>query len=98
MVEIVGKKRSGITVSIILIVICVAWTLPTLGLLVTSFRGEYVATKTGWWTVLKNKERFTLSNYKQVLIGKDYTYVNAEGVEVTARSQNLLRAFATASL
>jgi alpha-glucoside transport system permease protein len=94
MVEIVGKKRSGITVSVILIVICVAWTLPTLGLFVTSFRGEFVATKTGWWTVLKNRERFTLSNYKQVLIGKDYTYVNAEGVEVTARSQNLLRDFA----
>jgi len=79
---------------LILIVICILWTLPTLGLLITSLRDEYIATKTGWWTALKDPKGFTLSNYKQVLIGKDYTYVNVEGVEVTARSQNLLLAFA----
>lgn len=88
------KKRGGFTVSVILIVVCILWTLPTLGLLVTSLRDEYIATKTGWWTSLKDPKGFTLSNYKQVLIGKDYTYVNVEGVEVTARSQNLLLAFA----
>ena len=87
-------KRGGFTVSLILIVICILWTLPTLGLLITSLRDEYIATKTGWWTALKDTKGFTLSNYKQVLIGKDYTYVNVEGVEVTARSQNLLLAFA----
>jgi len=87
-------KRGGFTVSLILIVICILWTLPTLGLLITSLRDEYIATKTGWWTALKDPKGFTLSNYKQVLIGKDYTYVNVEGVEVTARSQNLLLAFA----
>jgi alpha-glucoside transport system permease protein len=92
--EIVGKKRSGVTVSIILIIICILWTLPTLGLLITSFRDEFVATKTGWWTVFRTREGLTVSNYKQVLIGKDYTYVNAEGIEVTARSQNLILAFA----
>jgi alpha-glucoside transport system permease protein len=94
MKEKAQKKRGGFTVSVILIVVCILWTLPTLGLLVTSLRDEYIATKTGWWTSLKDPKGFTLSNYKQVLIGKDYTYVNVEGVEVTARSQNLLLAFA----
>jgi alpha-glucoside transport system permease protein len=94
MVEIVGKKRSGVSASVILIIICLLWTLPTLGLLLTSFRDEFIATKTGWWTVFKNPKDLTLSNYKQVLIGKDYTYVNAEGITVTVRSQNLILAFA----
>ena len=94
MEEIVGRKRSGVTVSIILIIICILWTLPTLGLLLTSFRDEFIAKKTGWWTVFKDPGGLTVTNYKQVLIGKDYTYVNAEGIEVTARSQNLLLAFA----
>ena len=93
MEEIVGRKRSGVTVSIILIIICILWTLPTLGLLLTSFRDEFIAKKTGWWTVFKDPGGLTVTNYKQVLIGKDYTYVNAEGIEVTARSQNLLLAF-----
>jgi alpha-glucoside transport system permease protein len=94
MVEMVGKKGAGVTPGIILIVICMLWTVPTLGLLITSFRDEFIATKTGWWRVFENTEALTLTNYKQVLIGKDYTYVNQEGREVTARSQNLLRAFA----
>ena len=93
MVEIVGKKRTGITAGIILIVICVLWIVPVLGLLVTSFRDENVVNKNGWWTAFKDKEGLTLSNYKQVLIGKDYTYVNSDGITVTARSQNLLLAF-----
>ena len=94
MVEIVGKKRSGITAGVLLIVICLLWIVPVLGLLITSFRDENVVNKSGWWTVFKDPEGMTLSNYKQVLVGKDYTYVNAEGIKVTARSQNLLLAFA----
>jgi alpha-glucoside transport system permease protein len=94
MAERIVNKRQGVTVSIVLIIVCVLWTLPTLGLLVTSFRGEFVATKTGWWTAFRDPKGLTVSNYKQVLIGKDYTYVNAEGITVTARSQNLLLAFA----
>jgi alpha-glucoside transport system permease protein len=93
MVEAIGKKRSGATVSVILIIVCLLWTLPTLGLLITSFRNEDVVKNTGWWTVFRDARGLTLSNYKQVLIGKDYTYVNAEGRRVTARSQNLILAF-----
>ena len=36
------------------IVICFLWTLPTAGLLVTSFRNPQLITKTGWWEGLFN--------------------------------------------
>lgn len=35
-----------------LIIICVIWTVPTLGLLVTSFREPQAIRTTGWWTAL----------------------------------------------
>src|SRR3972149_6753286 len=58
----------------VLIVIAALWTVPTLGLLITSFRPGEDANSTGWWTVLQNpaKANLTLDNYRVVLSnGKD---------------------------
>jgi len=85
------EKRST-AVTVVLLVICIVWSLPTIGLLVTSFRPEDDVSRTGWWTMVKDPS-FTISNYRQVLAGKDFTYVNESGVEVTARTENLVRAF-----
>jgi alpha-glucoside transport system permease protein len=55
------------------IVICLLWTLPTAGLLVTSFRNPQLITKTGWWDGLFHlfdQNQWTLSNYQQVLGGE----------------------------
>ncbi|MFQ5342266.1 MAG: carbohydrate ABC transporter permease [Anaerolineae bacterium] len=52
-----------------LIIIAVLWTIPTIGLLVSSFRpGDDVST-TGWWTVLRNpsEANLSLNNYRIVL-------------------------------
>jgi alpha-glucoside transport system permease protein len=86
------KERKSVLVTVILLILCLAWSVPTIGLLITSFRDRDVVSRTGWWTVAKNPE-FTIENYRQVLVGKDYTYVDAQGTQVTARSENLLRAF-----
>jgi len=54
------------------LVICFLWTLPTAGLLVTSFRNPQLITKTGWWEGLFNAfapGQWTLQNYQQVLGG-----------------------------
>jgi alpha-glucoside transport system permease protein len=85
------KENKSVLVTVILLVICIIWTLPTLGLLVTSFRHRDVVSQTGWWTVIR-EPKLTTENYKQVLIGKDYTYVDSEGVKNTARTENLSRA------
>ncbi len=37
---------------VVLIALCVLWIVPTLGLLVTSFRPFQVINATGWWTIL----------------------------------------------
>jgi alpha-glucoside transport system permease protein len=55
------------------LVICFLWTVPTAGLLVTSFRNPQLITKTGWWEGLFNlfgADQWTLNNYNQVLGGE----------------------------
>jgi alpha-glucoside transport system permease protein len=44
------------------------WTVPTLGLLVTSFKGEKAILDEAWWTTLLHPS-FTLTNYKGVFLG-----------------------------
>src|SRR6186997_2330967 len=55
------------------IVICFLWTLPTAGLLITSFRNPQLITKTGWWEALFNPlaaDQWTTKNYETFLAGE----------------------------
>ncbi|MEO6458321.1 MAG: carbohydrate ABC transporter permease [Chloroflexia bacterium] len=45
----------------ILALICIAWTIPTLGLLISSFRPREDIATSGWWTVLPHQEWVTTS-------------------------------------
>ena len=51
------------------IVLCAIWFIPTLGILVSSFRGAEAITTSGWWTALLSpfEEKWTLLNYEAVL-------------------------------
>jgi alpha-glucoside transport system permease protein len=57
-------------VRIILIVVVFIWTLPTVGLLISSFRAPDAIRTTGWWTALQTPfeiTQWTLENYNYVL-------------------------------
>ena len=54
--------------SILAAVIAILWTIPTLGLLITSFRPAKDIRTSGWWTAWQNPE-FTLDNYDEALFG-----------------------------
>lgn len=60
------KKLTGPWASIAALVLAVLWTLPTFGLLVSSFRPERAIKTTGWWTFFTNPV-VTLDNYRTVL-------------------------------
>ncbi len=51
---------------VILGLIALFWLLPSIGLLITSFRPSADMRATGWWTVIF-EPRFTLDNYERVL-------------------------------
>ncbi len=59
--------------SFLAILIAILWTIPSIGLLVTSFRPELDIRRSGWWTVIPGiftgEAEFTLDNYDQALYG-----------------------------
>ncbi|HKF16054.1 MAG TPA: carbohydrate ABC transporter permease [Candidatus Dormibacteraeota bacterium] len=50
-----------------IIVLTVAWIVPTVGLLVSSFRPLSAFSTSGWWTALSPPFAFTLDNYQHIL-------------------------------
>jgi alpha-glucoside transport system permease protein len=52
------------------LVIAVLWTIPTLGLFITSIRPKEDTLRTGWWTIFVDPS-FTLQNYTDVLFGRE---------------------------
>ena len=60
-------KKTGSPLGRVLVwVLALLWTIPTFGLLISSFRPETDIKTTGWWTAFKTRE-FTIDNYKGVL-------------------------------
>lgn len=66
-------KLSSPWASFTAIAIAILWTVPSVGLLVTSFRPELDIRRSGWWTVFgglfSGEAEFTLDNYEQALFG-----------------------------
>jgi alpha-glucoside transport system permease protein len=59
---------SALTVLVVLI--AVLWSIPTVGLFITSFRPPNLIQSTGWWTAFTPPWHFTILNYQQVLTGQ----------------------------
>jgi alpha-glucoside transport system permease protein len=66
-------KLSSPWASGIAIVIAVLWTIPTFGLLITSFRPEADVKTSGWWTFFSDPQ-VTLQNYDEVLFGSSTSF------------------------
>lgn len=86
---IVKRLTSGI-VPIVLVVLCVIWTLPSFGLLISSLRPRDEISRTGWWTLLQTPAEFTrqvtVTNYEAVLgaEGMDVAFLNSLAVSIPA--------------
>ena len=89
------KKTKGwiYALNVILLLIVIVWSIPIFGLLVSSLRPKEEVQTSGWWNAIEEKSSFTLDNYKQVLGGSKYTFVDSSGNEVRATGDDLSRAF-----
>lgn len=64
------KILSGATLRVVVAIICFIWTLPTVGVLISSFRSSNDIRMSGWWTALETPFEFTqwtLENYGRVI-------------------------------
>lgn len=51
-----NRAVSGVLVNGALLLLCLLWLIPTLGLLVSSFRARADVVSSGWWTVFPHQE------------------------------------------
>lgn len=68
--EALGVRKGGWFVRITILLIVILWLIPTVGVLISSFRPEALVDTTGWWTVLAHPFRtteWTLENYRLAL-------------------------------
>lgn len=71
---------------IVVLAIAFVWLLPTLGLLVSSFRDRSAVTFSGWWTAIDNPLDFTIQNYQDVIgaQGMGQAFLNSLYITVPA--------------
>jgi alpha-glucoside transport system permease protein len=68
------------------LIIAVLWTMPTIGLFITSIRPEVDTLRTGWWEIFVHPT-FTLENYSNVLNGRDSLlgpFINSIAISIPA--------------
>lgn len=68
--RLVWLTRQSLVHSIVLIIVF-AWSLPTIGLFITSLRPSGDIATSGWWTILSDLDSLTLDNYAIVLNSGD---------------------------
>jgi alpha-glucoside transport system permease protein len=61
------KRLQKLPLHIIIIGIALFWSVPSFGLLVSSFRSSQAIAESGWWTALNPPFNFTLELYREAL-------------------------------
>ena len=85
--EPAARSTAGWPVRIALVLVVVAWLIPTIGLLVTSFRTREQATTSSWWSAAFSpfSSEWTVAGYGEVLSqGMGNAFINTIVVTVPA--------------
>jgi len=67
----ISARVSNAGLNVAVIALTLAWIVPTLGLLINSFRSSGAFNTSGWWTALAPPFNFTLESYRHVLGASD---------------------------
>jgi alpha-glucoside transport system permease protein len=83
------RRKGSWPVRIAIGVIVILWLIPTLGVLITSFRTEELANGTGWWTALADpfqEGAWTIENYRLALDTQGFgnAFLNSLAVAIPA--------------
>jgi alpha-glucoside transport system permease protein len=71
MIKKLVSMFSHVPLHLVIIMIAFIWILPSVGLLITSFRSSADVAASGWWTVFEHPFNFTyytLENYREVIL------------------------------
>ena len=59
-----SKLINSFIINGVLAIICLCWTVPTIGLLISSFRDRIDINRTGWWTIFPHKDWVSVEKIK----------------------------------
>jgi len=62
-----GGTLQRLPLHFVIIIVCAFWVIPTIGMVVNSFRSVGDMGQAGWWTTLFPPHGFTFASYQQVL-------------------------------
>jgi alpha-glucoside transport system permease protein len=62
-----GYRLQRLPLHVVIIIFCAVWVIPTVGMILNSFRSLPDMQAAGWWTTLFPPHGFTLASYQQVL-------------------------------
>jgi alpha-glucoside transport system permease protein len=84
-----ARQPAGWFVRVTIVVVVLLWTIPTLGVLISSFRPEKLVEDTGWWTAFGHvfdHAQWTLENYRTALDqgGFSNAFLNSLAVAIPA--------------
>ncbi len=66
-----GSRSSAVLLNVGVAALALIWTIPTIGLFITSFRTKEAILGSGWWNILFNPGNLSLDNYNAVIFGGD---------------------------
>jgi alpha-glucoside transport system permease protein len=66
-IERLANRLGRLPLHVVIAIIVAVWLIPTIGLVVNSFRSVHDMTVAGWWTALFPPNGFTLDSYNSIL-------------------------------
>jgi alpha-glucoside transport system permease protein len=77
---------SRLPLHLVVVFLMIIWLIPTIGLLVNSFRPPEALTESGWWTAIFKPSEWTLDNYAHVLAQSNISegFVNSLFISIPA--------------
>jgi len=63
----VGSGKFLWVIESLVVIMCLLWLIPTIGLFLTSLRPRSEANANGWWNVFANPAQITIDNYREVM-------------------------------
>ncbi|HEX6499186.1 MAG TPA: carbohydrate ABC transporter permease [Micromonosporaceae bacterium] len=80
------RRPTRLILHLAVVALMVIWAIPTIGLLVSSFRPEAALSTSGWWHAFAPPYQFTMANYRNVLnqAGIGQAFVNSLFIAIPA--------------
>lgn len=81
-----SKFLRRIPLHAIIVILVLVWSVPTIGLLVSSFRPAHLVTTSGWWTALVPPWNFSLDLYREAMgtAGMGRSFINSLFITIPA--------------